>query len=310
MRKFLTKIIFISLPLIIAALLMEVLLRNIPNDYLLKKEYLDKHSSEIETLILGSSHTFYGLNPDYFSKNTFNESHISQTLDYDFKLLQKYESGFDNLKTIVLPISYFSLFEKLESTTESWRVKNYIIYYEINKPNDLIHHTEILSNRLDINLKRLKAYYISDRTMITCNELGWGKDYNSQYAMDLAESGKTSAIRNTSKDLYSDQQQTILKENKRILKDIIEWSRQRKITLILLTTPVFETYSRDLDKTQLYITIETATNLDLENDNCIYLNWLNDTSFYGEDFYDADHLSEIGAEKLSHSIDDVINDLE
>ena len=310
MRKFLTKIIFISLPLIIAAVLMEVLLRNIPNDYLLKKEYLDKHSSEIETLILGSSHTFYGLNPVYFSKNTFNESHISQTLDYDFKLLQKYESGFDNLKTIVLPISYFSLFEKLESTTESWRVKNYIIYYEINKPNDLIHHTEILSNRLDINLKRLKAYYISDRTMITCNELGWGKDYNSQYAMDLAESGKTSAIRNTSKDLYSDQQQTILKENKRILKDIIEWSRQRKITLILLTTPVFETYSRDLDKTQLYITIETATNLDLENDNCIYLNWLNDTSFYGEDFYDADHLSEIGAEKLSHSIDDVINDLE
>ncbi len=66
MKRFVIKTIYISLPILVVAILMEILLRNTPNDYLFKKQYLDKHSSEIETLILGSSHSFYGFNPEYF----------------------------------------------------------------------------------------------------------------------------------------------------------------------------------------------------------------------------------------------------
>ena len=71
MRKFITKTIYISLPIIVIAIIMEILLRNIPNDYLFKKKYLDEYSSEIETLILGSSHSLYGFNPEYFTSKTF-----------------------------------------------------------------------------------------------------------------------------------------------------------------------------------------------------------------------------------------------
>ena len=107
----------------------EVVLRNIPNDYIYKKKYLDVYSNEIETLVLGSSHSFYGVNPAFFFKNTFNASHISQSFDYDLEILEKYDGYLGELKTVVIPISYFSLFHKLESGSESWRIKNYIIYY-------------------------------------------------------------------------------------------------------------------------------------------------------------------------------------
>ena len=89
MNKFITKLIIFCLPILLGTLVLEVLLRNIPNDYSQKKEYLDENSSEIETLILGSSHSFYGLNPKYFSSKTFNASHISQSLNYDYKIINK-----------------------------------------------------------------------------------------------------------------------------------------------------------------------------------------------------------------------------
>ena len=67
MRQFILRTLMISLPIVVIAILIEILLRNVPNDYQEKKEYLDKHASEVETLILGSSHSFYGINPSYFT---------------------------------------------------------------------------------------------------------------------------------------------------------------------------------------------------------------------------------------------------
>ena len=89
LAKLPSKTIYISLPILVVAILMEILLRNMPNDYLFKKKYLDEHSSEIQTLILGSSHSFYGIDPAYFNSKTFNASHVSQTLNYDLEIFQK-----------------------------------------------------------------------------------------------------------------------------------------------------------------------------------------------------------------------------
>ena len=222
MKQFLTKVILISLPILFGAIFMEFLLRNIPNDYLFKKQYLDKNSSEIETLILGSSHSFYGFNPEYFSSNTFNASHISQSLNYDFEILKKYQNQFNNLKTIILPISYFTLFGKLEAGSESWRVKNYIIYYDLNSSKSLIDYSEVLSNRINVNIKRIASYYVLGNSTISCTDLGWGTSFNSKNARDLAETGKTAAKRHTREDINSDKYQQIFQENIFILESIVQ----------------------------------------------------------------------------------------
>ena len=88
MKKFISKTIFFLLPIFVLAVIMEVALRAIPNDYKQKRSDMDSRSDEIEILVLGSSHSLYGINPKYFSQNTYNVAYVSQSLDLDYKILE------------------------------------------------------------------------------------------------------------------------------------------------------------------------------------------------------------------------------
>jgi hypothetical protein len=308
MRRFIRKTAYISLPILVVAIFMEILLRNTPNDYLFKKQYLDEHSAEIETLVLGSSHSFSGINPEFFTSKAFNASHVSQTIDYDFEIFKKYQSNFEDLKTVILPISYFTLFEQLEADDFNSRlVKNYIIYYGMNTSKSISNYTEVFSNRLNVNIERLVSIYLLGHAPITCTKLGWGTSFKSENAKNLIETGKGAALRHT-KEIDSYKYQTIFRENKLILNSIIKLCKERKIKVILLTIPAFKTYRENLNVEQLNSTIEIASKIASKNDNCIYINLLSDTNFVAKDFYDADHLSEIGVKKLSTLINEKINE--
>ena len=309
MKRFILKTLFLILPIFIAAIVIEFSLRQIPNDYVHKKKYLDKHSQNIQTLILGNSHTFYGLNPVYFSNNTFNASHPSQTLDFDWALFNKYQNDLNSLKTIVLPISYFSLFDKLENTIEDWRVKNYAIYYGI-KTGSLSDNFELLNHPMKHNLHRLYSYYINSKHDLVVSELGWGTIYKSEEAMDLQETGKISSERHTLDGIFSDKRTKILEEHLKTLNLFSEFCNQRNIKLIILTTPAYYTYRQNLNAEQYNKTAETINKFVNQHSNCYYLNWMDDTDFVANDFFDADHMNEIGAEKLSSKISNYIDWLE
>ena len=192
MNKFIKKTLLFCVPVLILILIMELLLRNIPNDYSYKKNYLDKHSNEIEILFLGSSHAFRAINPKFIHSNGFNAAHIAQSLDYDIKILRKYEKQTDKLKYIVVPIDYFSLFNRLETGVESWRIKNYNIYYGFNQSYKCKDNFEILNGKLFDNIKRIVKFYWHNKSDISCNTLGWGKR-NSINNKDLIASGKAAA---------------------------------------------------------------------------------------------------------------------
>lgn len=306
MKKFIFKTIFILLPILLGAICMELLLRHLPNDYKYKRDYLNAHSNEINTLILGSSHSFFDLDPTYFSGNTFNAGEVSQSLNFDFEIFKKYQDKFKNLKTIVLPISYFSLFSKLEEGQESWRVKNYVIYYHFTSQS-LTDFTEIFSNQFIVNLKRLASFYIKGNSNIICNKLGWGTTYKSENAHDLSETGKTAALRH-SKVIKSEKCQLDFNDNLTILNTIAKWCQANNVKLILFTPPAFETYRENLNSEQLSITVKSANSIASKYNNCVYYNFLSDTAFVAKDFFDADHLSEIGAKKLSNIINAKIID--
>ncbi len=200
MKRFIVNIIYFVSPILLVAIVMEFLLRHIPNDYLYKKTYLDNHSEEIETLILGNSHTFYGIDPVYFSTECFNVSNVSQTLTYDLEIIKKFQDRLIDLKTIVLPVSYFSLYDKLEANKESWRIKNYVIYCGIDAPGSLRYHSEVLSNKLYVILRRLYTYYMKGVSAVSCTEKGCGKIHDSAGSRDLNVQGKNTALRHTAGD--------------------------------------------------------------------------------------------------------------
>lgn len=301
MKKFIKYVLLFSIPIFVFEVSLEFLLRKIPNDYIYKKEFLDKNSDSIRVLFLGSSHSFYGINPVYFSANSFNASHIAQSLDYDFEILKKYNNHWSKLKCIAIPISYFSLFGKLETGVESWRVKNYTIYYGMNTSDKLINYSEALSNKLNVNLRRIDSYYIKGNSSISCSNLGWGLSYNSKNKRDLSITGKTAAKRHSKKD---DKHFT---ENVNILKSIIEFAKNKGVKVFFYIPPAYHTYTENLDSIQLNRTINTLINISSKYNNVTYHNFLLDSSFLEIDFFDADHLNEIGAKKLTSKLDNLIN---
>ena len=300
MNAFIKGVLIFLFPVVFLALTIEVMIRLIPNDYSLKRNYLDKNSNKIEVLILGSSHAFFGLDPVYFSNNCFNAGYVSQTLDYDLEILKKYDDRWSKLKTVVLPVSYFSLFEKLVECSESWRVKNYTIYYKMSPAKSYKEYSEVLSSKLEIILNRISSYYIKDENPLSSSPLGWGNVYNSKDGRNLIETGKIAAKRNTYNDYHS------YPDLVSYLQSIISFCNKKNVQVILITPPAYETYRDNLNKDQLALTIQKSLEFAKGYNKCIYINLLADTAFKATDFYDADHLNEIGARKLSQLINGII----
>jgi len=109
MRILYLKLCVFTLPLLVLAMSVEWLYRALPNIYAEKGAYLEQRSHNTEVLILGNSHTLFGLNPAFFEKSAYNAANLSQSLAYDLFLLEQYGRYLENLQIIIVPISYFSL---------------------------------------------------------------------------------------------------------------------------------------------------------------------------------------------------------
>ncbi|MBK7653150.1 MAG: hypothetical protein IPJ20_23825 [Flammeovirgaceae bacterium] len=206
------------------------------------------------------------------------------------------------MKYIVLPISYFSLFYQLETSAESWRVKNYNIYYGMTSSNKLTDYFEILNNNLEINSREdniLLCAWKKSRILLV-PRLGWGASFNSGSQPDLLESGVSAATRHT----YADDK--YFNDNLTILRSIIYFADKRHITVFLYTPPAYHSYVEHLDKAQLERTLMAIKQIDHDYRNVFYVNFLTDDSFTAVDFLDADHLNEIGAEKFTKKIGELI----
>jgi len=298
MKKFNFKTIGFLLPLMVAFVVLEMLIRYIPNDYSYKKNYLDTNADKIETLILGSSHSYYGLNPEYFKSNTFNASHISQSIDLDYKILKKYSKNLTKLKQLILPIDYFTLYSRTATGIENWRLKNYNIYYNLNCSNEISENSEMVALGLKKNISRIKGYYLRNHESITCTKLGFG--FMETPPADLQLTGKEAALRHS----YTIDN----KDNVGMLNAILNIAEKMNIRVILITNPAYSTYVENLNLEQLSLTTKEINKVIGDYSNSKYFNFLNDTSFEALDYRDADHLNIKGSKKLSIMLNDIIEE--
>src|SRR4051812_14907456 len=88
-KKFVLKVLLFIVPWVIAWRVLEHKLSQIPNSYSKKRSYLEKQTDSIQVLLLGTSHTYHGVNPDYFSCYGFNLADYLQTIYYDKRLTLK-----------------------------------------------------------------------------------------------------------------------------------------------------------------------------------------------------------------------------
>lgn len=310
MKKFIKNIFFFILPVIALSITVELMLRNIPNDYKNKNEYLSKNGYKIKNIIFGSSHAFRGLDPKYFLNTTYNAAYISQSLNYDYKIFQKFENKLSNLDFIILTVSPISLYYDLNYTPANWRASKYKIYYKIRADYKLKNNLELLSALPLVNYKNLKSYYYNNQVELEADSAGSGANFalgDSSLFFDLANE---IVLRHTTSN-SSKINKKIFTKNINIITQFNNYALENSINILYLLMPAHHTYyNNDNLNSKFYIELnQIIDDLKKDNANIHKLDLFRSELFKNEDFYDPDHLSNKGAEKLSKLVNRYIEEV-
>lgn len=305
MSRFLKKLTFLFIfPLLLFFACLEVMLRNIPNDYSFKRKWLDTNGKQIKLLVLGSSTGYYGVNPSFLSGKAFNAAHIYQNPKYDLFILDKFISSLDSLQYIILPVTYHSFFYSLETSDENWRTKNYYIHYGMKgnrfdpKLNLAFYDHSLLSI-----LKRTFRYYIKGQDEINCNAPGFGTSYLLERRLPNWE-GEGEIKAKVHSALFNQEDYS---ENLMMLERMAGLCKERKIKLIMVFAPAWDTYIEHIDPELLKLDLLNCDEISRKYGNVSFVNMLNDKRFTNDDFYDVNHLNEFGSRKFTLAIDSIIN---
>lgn len=297
MKKFLITLLAFFIPVFFVLAGLEYIVRKAPNEYQYKAEWMEKNASRVETLILGTSHAFYGINPSYLGPNAFSLAASAQSLQYDDFLFFKYAPKCKNLKTVILPISYFTLFSgDMEDGSEWWRAINYKIYMDCPYHSSFSKYNFFISNSEPFRAKLTKI--IKGNTIIECDSLGFGYPIYREITPTLDDASVARWVnRHTAKDF------SCVQKNKQHIFKIADYCQTNHIRLVIVTTPTWKTYYERLSSSQLAVMNEFIGQL-ISKDNVTYFNYMQDDRFVESDFTDCNHMSCDGAIKLSVLIDE------
>lgn len=301
MNKLLVKATVFVILILISCITIEIMVRQIPNEYRYKKTYLDNNSDSIQILCLGASDCQNSFNPEYFSKNGFNMGNPGESIDISYEILKKYSNNLSNLEYIILAVSYPTLYSKMENSLESWRIKNYNIYYKINYSRNIKNCVEIFNGRLLDHVMRLYNYHVKKDKVINCTDKGWDIYYSTLPLDRLIKSGIHQAQR-----LTVPRNQISYGEMSSVLDSIVRLSQKIGSKILFCVTPVHSSFRENMDIHQYSNTINYFIQVTKENENCEFVDFLSDSRFINEDFYDGNHLNGYGAEKLSLALDSII----
>ena len=283
MRHFLLRLLCFALPVAMLIATGEAYVRRLPNPARDKHAWMQRHSPEVETLVLGSSHTFYGIDPSRLGEHAYSLAMVSQTYRYDYYLLTHYPMP--RLRTLILPFSYFSLYEDFETVSDAFYAARYRIYMDCDI------HSRLSAYNLECAWwssfrEKLRSLYEPQR--LTWDERGFGTNYTLSSRPTDWDNGAERAAHNT----YADTSAVAL--NTHYLCAIRDFCRQRGIRFVLTTPPTYATFRAHQAAEQ------RARNAAVIDSLCLpLLDYEADPRFGDEDFYDADHLNTFGARRYT-----------
>lgn len=300
MKKFLRHILLFSAIILIVLAIGELVVRSLPTSYSYKDKWIIENGNKISTLVLGTSHTYYGLRPDEIGDSTFNLANVSQTPEYDLALLEHYLPYMPNLRRLIIPISYFTFRDPAIEESDEWRLAvRYKTEMHLPVHSDLsIYNLEIT----DFNGYRgkLKNLIAKERSNI-CDSLGFGLGFTLD-ARDShwKENGAKRALKHTLSNPGR------FGKVRATQDEIIKLAKRNNPDVVFITTPGCPTYTEALDREQLAEMYRGVQEI-LQNHDVSYYDFLTDSRFADSDFYDPDHLTDTGAIKLSRILADTLS---
>lgn len=306
MRSFIQRLAVTCCIMLALLGVVEYLARLNPNTYKYKTEWMKQHATEVETLILGNSLTFYDIVPDSFKTKSFCLANSSQTPKYDWLLFARDTLRYEKLKTVIIPSFSFLYDIPLEyDKMHSYRIAYYRLYcncedYSVFSPYSWELGNFIMARNKVLNVLHLKEYAKQ------CNELG-------NYFTETFE-GENFRLSEEEIKIKYGRFVTIVKMREKIEKidytdSLMNYCDRHNIQVLVVGTPVYSLLADTLttDEANLSILDEEARKYQKKHPNMIYHSYTHDKSFEYKDFYDPIHLNEYGAKKLSHKMKKDLN---
>ncbi len=311
MKKYLTEIVFcFLLPALLIAAVAEYSLRKIPNDYAFKNQWLTKNSRDVEVLALGASSILYDVDPTYFSSKGFNAAHFSQSLKYDHFIYNKFIEQMPSLEYVIMGVDFWTPFGDIEDSPEWWRVKYYNIHYGSNYYRWLGKYNFELYFRDIPTFKRATNGFLSllglkEETNVAVNENGHGLHYTLENRADNWDNGEFEAARHNTL-IIEGLHDSLIEQNRQYMEEIIRKSAERGVKVLLVNVPLYVSYRDTQNREFLKQQKDFCTYFVKEYNNVQFYDFSDDPRFTEEDFYDANHLNDIGTRKFTLFLDSIM----
>lgn len=294
MKRFYWSVLLFVLPIVAFLGGAEYMVRQIPNEYKYKDDWMEKHAEEVEILVLGNSHTQTGINPDFIVGKAFNLSISGQDYVYSHFLFFKWANRLINCHTLIMPVSYFSFYKNPHGdNSELMQELNYRIYmgspffkYNIAYNMESLYYKPLCGKIRDFfNGKSVKwksngwlSWNFADRSDV------WNADHVNKalasiYLADPVKYGN-------------------INSNYEYISEIASYCKKHGIRMVLVTTPQTKEYNKCLNTRQIMCTSNIVERLKREY-GIEYYDYRQNNNFEDADFYDQSHLSEFGAEKFT-----------
>ena len=300
MKKFLADLSIFVFIVVLLLTVCEVLARHADNVYKRKDADLMKQANDIETLIVGPSTMYSGIDPRYLTHKAYNYGLPSSSMPYDVFILDKYIDYCKNLKYVILNLSYLSPYYQLERFGDDSRYAMcYHVYLGCHLHSMLSKYGFEVASPAHASVQIVSLFL---NKKYSYDENGFTRDREIVERGKWEQMGKEHAISTTESDT------TGFAENMKALDYACALCKEKGIKLFIVTAPMTKFYRNYFDLGQLCKMYSMASVMEEKYSGVVkYLDYLDDVRFTDNDFSDDMHLNNTGAQKLTQMIDVEIN---
>ncbi|MBF8982500.1 SGNH/GDSL hydrolase family protein [Lutibacter sp. B2] len=302
MKNFIKSILFIIIGVMILSYFNNLYINT---NYYKSLDYTERFNhvpNNIEVANVGSSHGMYGFDYTDFDVVGFNFGLYAQGFYYDYRMLKQYSPKIKEGATIIIPISYFSLYQSYEDEK----------FEEFNKS-----YYRFLNPRYIKNIKLKK--YVTDSLFPLLSEGGnikkvfkdiehkpkeWEIITWNKFAPNegIREEGHKRSMHHQ-KDIINPGKVN-KPETKRELKNIINYCIENNYKPVLVTLPYLKYYNDffpDAFYSEFYGEIEDIRK---QYEGLEYMDYSHDKRFTSDIdlFVDSDHMNVNGRKKMTQII--------
>lgn len=277
----------------------ELLLLIIPNEYSYKRQYVETKGDEIKVLILGSSHNSNAIIPSLLGDSTFNMAIDGRYPYYDAVLAERYVPTMKNLKYVIWNLGYnwqyvnYKYFKKKHSDKASSYRCMYEKYFDI--PYHGFHNwSELINSNFDYGMRIMNYFIRNEAALQKCDSLGEELVYRDKRRPNWKNLKKIDKIDYDNPDVKKCFEETL-----GYMCRLAAVCERCHVRLIVITTPYYKGSLQNVSSRGL---AEMQMCVDAMKEVCPtmqYYNYMMDSHFTDDDFFNASHLSDIGAKKFT-----------